>query len=127
VTWSGETLVAAPQRIRNRHASFCCVQQRLVKTPPDLGVARANRLTDVRCRRPWAKRGPEGRRSLRKNFGDVVPPGTVRAAGRVSMGDPFVEESGLRTRSGRCRMRPINGIKSEMSVSRGAPTLGSGG
>jgi hypothetical protein len=32
VTWSGETLVAAPQRIRNRHASFCCVQQRLVKT-----------------------------------------------------------------------------------------------
>jgi len=45
----------------------------------------------------------------------------------VSMGDPFVEESGPRTRSGRCRMRPINGIKSEMSVSGGAPTLGSGG
>jgi len=48
----------------------------------DLGATRANRLTDVPCRRSWAKR-TERRRSVDKNVGGVVRRGTIRAAKRV--------------------------------------------
>jgi hypothetical protein len=39
-------------------------------------------LTDVPCRRSWAKR-TERRRSVDKNVGGVVRRGTIRAAKRV--------------------------------------------
>ena len=80
-----------------------------VDAPADLGAARANRLTGVRCRRPWATRG--------RKAGEV----SVRMSGASCRASQFGPPVGCfdarsirggirtRTRSGWCRMRPING------------------
>ena len=80
-----------------------------VDAPADLGAARADRLTGVRCRRPWAKRG--------RKAGEV----SVRMSGASCRASQFGPPGGCfdarsirggiltGTRSGWCRMRPING------------------
>jgi hypothetical protein len=51
-----------------------------VDAPADLGAARANGLTDVPCRRPWAKRGRKAGEVSVRNVGASCPRSTIRAA-----------------------------------------------
>jgi hypothetical protein len=80
-----------------------------VDAPADLGAARADRLTGVRCRRPCAKRGREA--------GEVSVRMSVASCRASQFGPPvgFFDARSVRrgiltqARSGWCRMRPIKG------------------
>jgi hypothetical protein len=90
-----------------------------VDAPTDLSAARANRLTDVPCRRPWAKRGPKGKRSVAKNVvGRTARHNRGRRTG-VSTRDPYGEESGPKRALVGVGCDRSKLIKSEMSAQCG--------